>query len=279
MTNEIMANDKNNQLGMVQESRQLAEVKAKIFLAKQFPRDEVFSLQKILQECTRPKLAELATYSYQRGDTVVKGPSIRLAEVIARHWGNIESAVIELEQRNGESSVMTYAWDLETNYRDDKVFTVKHERGTKKGNYTLTDPRDIYEMVANNAARRKRSNILAVVPGYVVDEAIEACQKTLEATMSKGEDLETTKAKMLDAFKVFDERIDKAVLETKIGKEYDKFNVKDVVKMRNLYNAINDGFVKAAIAFEFEKEDLPTTEEDEQLEKLNQSLVDGATNE
>src|SRR5690554_970112 len=127
-------------------TRQMQEVKGMVFMAKQFPRDIDQSIQRILKACERKSLAEQAIYEYPRGGTKVSGPSIRLAEAIAQNWQNIDFGIVELEQQPGESSVMAYAWDLETNTRQTKIFTVPHVRATKKGNYRLTDPRDIYEM-------------------------------------------------------------------------------------------------------------------------------------
>ena len=130
-------------------SRQAQEVQAAMVIAKRFPRDEVDSFNRILTSCQRKSLAETATYEYPRGGTKVTGPSIRLAEAIAQNWGNIDFGITELEQSNGESQVMAYAWDLETNARQTKIFTVPHIRGTKKGNVPLTDPRDIYEIMSH----------------------------------------------------------------------------------------------------------------------------------
>ena len=141
-------------------SRQAQEVQGAMVIAKRFPRDEVESFNRIMQSCKRKSLAESAMYEYPRGGTKVSGPSIRLAEAMAQNWGNIDFGITELEQKNGESQVMAYAWDLETNTRQVKIFSVPHVRGTKKGNVPLTDPRDVYEMVANQGARRLRSCIL-----------------------------------------------------------------------------------------------------------------------
>ncbi|PWW19485.1 hypothetical protein DFO73_12055 [Cytobacillus oceanisediminis] len=65
---------------------------------------------------------------------------------------------------------MAYAWDLETNVRQEKVFTVKHSRKAKGSITKLDDPRDIYELVANNGARRLRSYILGIIPGDIVEQ-------------------------------------------------------------------------------------------------------------
>ncbi|GMA59703.1 hypothetical protein GCM10025859_59930 [Alicyclobacillus fastidiosus] len=130
-------------------SRQAQEVQAAMVIAKRFPRDQYQAFNRIMEACERRKLAEESTYEYSRGSSKVSGPSIRLAEVLAQCWGNVDYGIMELDQKNGESQVMAYAWDLETNTRQTKIFTVKHERHTKKGVTKLTDPRDIYETVAN----------------------------------------------------------------------------------------------------------------------------------
>ena len=98
-------------------SRQAQEVQAAMVIAKKFPRDEVESFNRIMRACQRKKLAEQSMYEFPRGTTKVTGPSIRLAEAAAQNWRNIDFGVIELEQKNGESQVMAYAWDLETNTR------------------------------------------------------------------------------------------------------------------------------------------------------------------
>ena len=251
MSNELTMNDnKTYNLGMSEvEARQVAEIRGKMVLARQFPRDPEASLNRILVECENIKLAESATYSFPRGDSEVKGPSIRLAEVIASYWGNFTCGVTELDQRSGESTVKSYAWDLESNYSDEKVFTVQHVRSTKKGNYQLTDPRDIYELVANQGARRKRACIFSVIPTYLVEAAVGKCNETLENSMNK-EDIGAVRTKMLSVFCALDEAITREVMEAKIGKPFDTFNTKDIVKLRNLYNAIKDGFVKVSAAFD-----------------------------
>lgn len=118
-------------------SRQAQEVQGAMVIAKRFPRDEVESFNRIMQSCKRKSLAESAMYEYPRGGTKVSGPSIRLAEAMAQNWGNIDFGITELEQKNGESQVMAYAWDLETNTRQVKIFSVPHVRGTKKGTCKL----------------------------------------------------------------------------------------------------------------------------------------------
>lgn len=273
--NEIMARQ-TSQVGEYQESKQLSEIKGKMFLARQFPRDPEQSLQNVLMECQRPKLAEAAQYEYPKGDSVVTGPSIRLVEVLARHWGNIDSGVAEIDTHSDHTVVKAYAWDLENNVSDEKIFTVQHVRTTKRGSYKLTDERDIYEMVANKAARRKRSCLLAVMPGWYVEAALDACNETLRNSVTNGKTIEEVREAVVTAFAEFGVSPDN--IAAKLSRPIDKLDPNDIVKLRHLYAAIKDGFVKAQDAFDLSAstpEDLPSEEEENALEALNRELTGG----
>ena len=221
-------------------SRQAQEVQAAMVVAKRFPRDERQSMDRILQACQRRSLAESAVYEYTRGGTTVTGPSIRLAECIAQAWGNMDFGFIELEQRNGESQVMAYAWDLETNTRQSKIFSVPHRRQTKNGSYPLTDPRDIYEMVANQAARRVRSCILAVIPGDVVEAALKQCDVTLRSGSNV-----PLPDRIQAMAKAFEEEygVTAEQLRAYIGKNVEAFTENDVVKLAKVYRSLKDGVI------------------------------------
>lgn len=228
-------------------SRQAQEVQAAMVVAKRFPRDYVGAYNRIMQACQRKGLAEKATYEYPRGGQKVTGPSIRLAEAMAQNWGNLDFGIIELEQKNGESKVMAYAWDLETNTRQTKVFSVPHIRGTKKGNVPLTDPRDIYEMVANQGARRLRACILGVIPGDVVEAAVEQCGKTLVQGESKP--VIDLVRDMAAIFKnEFSVPLD--AIEKYIGCKSEAFSMNDLIRLKRVYNSLKDGMAKREDYFE-----------------------------
>lgn len=230
-----------NVLAQSTSSREMEEVKGQIFMARQFPRNVFQSEQRILDACKRPSLAEVAMYQYPRGGTKVFGPSIRLAEVLAQNWGNLSFGVKELEQREGESIAMAYAWDLETNVRQEKTFTVKHSMKAKGSIKKLTDPRDIYEKVANDGARRVRSCILGVVPGDIVEKAIQQCEETLRGN-SKG----PLKDRISNALKTFKEqyRVTQEMVEERFGYNAESFTEYDYVELIKIYNSLKDGMSK-----------------------------------
>jgi hypothetical protein len=210
-------------------TRQAQEVQAAMAVAKRFPRDQIAAYQRIMTACKRKGLAKEAMYEYPRGGEKVTGPSIRLAEALAQNWGNVDFGIIELEQRDGESIVMSYCWDLETNTRQTKIFTVPHERHTRKGSYELTDPRDIYELVANQGARRLRACILGIIPGDVVDAAVDACEKTLANANGDAPLVDRIRA-MLQVFN--DEmNVTQQMIEGKLGHKVDTISERELIRL------------------------------------------------
>jgi len=217
--------------------REIAEVQAAMIIAKRFPRNQAKATDRIMVACQRPTLAEGALYTYARGGTDITGPSIRLAEAIAQQWGNLQFGIRELEQRLGESTVEAYAWDLETNTRQTKTFQVKHIRRTRaKGNYTLEDPRDIYEMVANQGARRLRACILGVIPGDIVEAAVNQCESTLKA---KADISPEAVKKMVDVFTPY--AVTKEMIEARIQRKIDSITPAQIISLRKVYNSLKDG--------------------------------------
>lgn len=272
--NENLMTQQRGQAAQFQETRELSEIKGKMYLARQFPRDPDWCKQNMLAECQRPELAQAAQYEYPKGDTVVKGPSIRLVEVLARHWGNLDFGVNEIEAQDGSTLIKAFAWDLESNVYDEKTFNVKHERSTKFGTKKLTDERDIYEMVANKGARRKRACLLSVLPGWYVDAAVAACDETLARSLTQGKSMEEVRAAAVAAFQEF--QITPEQITAKLGKDVDKLSQTDVVKLRHLYSAIKDGFVKPADAFGLTSAadaGLPSEDEGNTLAKVNERLA------
>ena len=254
--NEIM-NEQNKipQINVQTEmmiSRQAQEVQAAMVVAKRFPRDEFAAIEKIKRTCQRSTFAEQAIYSYPRSGKNITGPSIRLAEAIAQNWGNIDYGILELEQKDGASDMMAYAWDLETNTRVTKIFSVDHKRDTKKGSYKLTDGRDIYEATANFGARRMRACILGVIPGDVVDMALDECKSTI--AKGNGEPMQERIKKLLKAFK--DEfKVTKDQLEKYTGYNLAEFGEEEIFNLKGVYKSLRDGQGRISDFFEEEKQE------------------------
>lgn len=217
-------------------ARAIAEVQAALVVARMNPRDPVKAMDRILNACTRPSLAESAIYAYARGGTHITGPSIRLAEALAQGWGNIQYGIRELSQSHGVSTVQAFAWDVETNTRREIVFQVALKRDTRKGSYKLTDGRDIYELVANQGARRLRACILSVIPGDVVDAAVAQCSATQQVTIDVTPE---GVQKLVESFAALG--VSKIQIEKRIQRRIEAIQPAQVLQMRRIYKSIADG--------------------------------------
>ena len=248
MQGGVMAQmDKINQGTVaIEASRAIAEAQGKLVIAKRFPRDEVKAYAKAMEACQRPTMAAKAFYSFPRGGQTVEGPTIRFAEELARCWGNIDYGIKELSQDDGKSEMQAYAWDLETNAQSVQNFTNPHQREQGKKMVNLTSQRDIYENNANMATRRLRSRILAILPSWFVEDAIEECKKTL-AGRNDTPLIDRVK-KMVVAFAKIG--VTQEQIEKRLKKKTDTMNADDFVEYTGIYNAIKQGESKIAEWFE-----------------------------
>ncbi len=274
MLNLVETNDKELPTAQVfsmsvetEKTKAAAEIQGAIFMARQLPRNEVAAYKKIMQAAKRVALAEKATYCYPRGGSMVKGASIRAAETLAKYWGNIDFGIKELSQNlnTHTSEVMAYAWDLETNTRQTKTFTVQHLRTSKSSMTTLTDPRDIYEKVANDGARRLRACILGILPSDIVEDFVAECEKTLEGNNDKP--LADRIKDMLTKFEEFG--VTQEMIEKRVGTVASNFIAKNLVDLGGIYNSIKNNFAPVEKFF-----DVPTRA-DEQLKLANKKVAEG----
>jgi hypothetical protein len=242
----------------IESERAIAEAQGKLVIAKRFPRNQAVAYANIIDACRRPGLAEEACYSFPRGGEVVSGPAIRLAEMLAANWGNVDYGIRELSRKEGVSEMEAYCWDLETNTMSSQKFTVRHIRDRRGGNVALTDERDIYELTANMGARRLRARILAILPADLVQAAVDQCSKTL----ATGGDMpiQDRIRKMIVAFKSLG--IPSALIEKRLGHALDTTSGEELADLTKIHNSLRDNMSRVGDWFG----DGPKSQDDENLE-------------
>ncbi len=225
----------------VEQSRAVAEVQAAIFVARQFPRDPVAALDAMRDSCKQMALASRAFFEYPRAGATVSGPSVHLARELARIWGNFQYGIVELrrDDEHGQSEMLAFAWDVQTNTRNSNTFINPHKRDTRDGVKLLTDMRDIYESNANHGARRVREAILASLPPWFVEEAKALCMDTLEH--GGGTPLADRIADALKAFERFG--VTQARMEAKFERPLAEWRAADVAKLGVIYESLKQGTV------------------------------------
>lgn len=238
----------SNTLGVVASAGEVARVQAQLVYAASRPRDEQRAVDRMLTAFQRPSLASKALYQYARGGSDISGLSIRAAEAMAMAWGNMDFGLRELEQKQGESTVEAYAWDLETNVRRAVTFRVPHYRDTRQGRKRLEDSRDIYELVANQGARRVRACILAVLPRDIQEAVETQVAETMKATFEITP--ESLKA-WLEAFGRLG--VTKAMLEARIQRRFDSITPAQMMGLANIFNSIKDGIARVEDFFQVQE--------------------------
>jgi len=240
-----------NALAQVEQSRAVAEVQASIVLARANPRNEEMAQMKIMNACKRKSLAEQSAYSFKRGTSLIEGASIRLVEVIARYWGNLNFGFREVGRGEGYSEVEAFAHDLETNNRVTRQFQARHWRDTKSGGYAIKEERDKYELVANMAQRRVRACLVGIIPGDIVESARDACTATIQASIG---DTQAATEKIIKAFSGFD--VTPEMIESHLQRKLRSIVPADIVNLRRIYQSIKDGIAGVDEFFDKSASDL-----------------------
>jgi hypothetical protein len=226
----------------VDTSRAVREVEAALIVAASRPRNEQKAYESIMTSCSRPSLAEKGLFSFDRGGEAIEGETIKLAECMARAYGNLDFGWREVERFPGKSSVEAYCWDLQTNTKERITFDVAHFRDTKRGPKALTNERDIYEHIANHASRRVRKCIISLLPADIVEEAKRKCRETMVKHIGAA----SGTSKMDYAKKITDSFAELGVTHDMLRKylgieKVIAANEQQLAKLRGMYVALKEG--------------------------------------
>ena len=226
-------------------AREVAQVQGQIMMAKAYPRNMDEVLANVESACSRKTLAEHALYTYARGGTDISGPTIRLMEALASAYGNIKAGYEVVEADSEKSRIRAYAYDMQSNVLIERNFDVEHVRYANGQKKRLIDQRDIYEVIANNASRRVRACLQQIVPGDIVDYAVELTKKTLT------ENVDTSPAARNSLVKAFSEYgVTKVMLEAYIQRKMDAITADQIVKLRGVYASLRDGIATVTDFFD-----------------------------
>lgn len=256
----------------IEQQRAIAEVHGKIFIAKSFPRNLAAAHAELTSACQLPELAAVAFYNVPRAGGTVSGPSIRLAEEIARIYGHFDYGHRELSRDSEKSEVEVYAWDMQNNNFSRRQITVMHTIDKKvNGVMTtvkLTSQKDIDDKIANVASKQMRGRILALLPKWMVAGAIEMCKQTL---LGGGkEPIEARVRKMVAKFAVFGVTVQ--MLEDHLKHPLSNVTADELVDLIGVYNSLNEGGIKASEFFSAVKDEqeAPTSQT---IASLNQQAA------
>lgn len=166
----------------------------RIATARSFPRS-VSTFKRTATELLQQDVetARSAEYAKPVGGGKVTGPSVRLAELAAMCWTNLEVEIMEPIVGEKSVTVQAFAWDLEKNYRAPGIATtsILNRDGVRYAQHMIETT------CAATASKARRNAILAVIPRAYVTDLLEAAKKVASQNMPP---LEKVRADWLEWF-------------------------------------------------------------------------------
>lgn len=232
-----------------------SEVDIQVATAHRFPRD--------IEKCRANILALAAMddtiayncfYHLERKDkdgnkSVIEGPSIRLAEIIAASWKNLRIAARIIGNDGKTITAQGVCHDLETNV----AYSVETKRSilTSKG-YTYSQ--DMQVVVGNAAAAiALRNAICKVVPAVLINSCIKSIQqKALEHIKKNGVSSEWINC--LGYMQKYYKLTEKEILDYIGRKSSADVTAEDIQKLGGVCNAINEKTTTVEEVFKKPKE-------------------------
>lgn len=249
-------------------TREEAEIKAAYTMAIMRPRDFDLVRSRVLKACKRASFAANKSAYYRKPvgkdkqghQQYVQGAGIRLAEELARQYGNLRCQIIILRDDDEAVEYSVTVLDLETNTSWPQVTRVakKIERkkpregqeiiGQRKNSYGeivyIVRPTDeeLLMLANSHLSRALRNAIIRAVPNDLTEDAIEQIVETRQQEGGK----KTPEEKRKEIFDAFSERgIDPPEVEAYVQRQYRKKMVelteRELVELRAVYGALLTG--------------------------------------
>lgn len=166
----------------------------RIATARAFPR----SITQFKREATSlltedVETARAAEYAKPVGGGTVTGPSVRLAEIAALCWGNLEVELADPVVGDKSVTVTAYAYDLEKNSRQPGIAStsILKKDGSRYPQHMVDT------MVNATASKARRNAILAIIPRAFVNDLLATAKRVAEGSQ---EPFESRRRKTLDYF-------------------------------------------------------------------------------
>ncbi len=232
-----------------------AAIEARYVMALRRPRDLDGVRVRLLAECRRKGFADAAIYSKPVGGKLIEGPSVRFAEAAIRCMGNIlpETATIydDASKRIVRQSVtdlesnVTYIKDVviekvveRTSLKDGQVAISERTNSTGKRTYLVTATEDaLLNKEGALVSKAMRSSALRILPGDILDECMELCQKTISDQAAK--DPAGERKHLADGFARMG--VQPEALKAYLGHALDACTPAELVDLRKTYSTLKDG--------------------------------------
>lgn len=213
-----------------------AEIAQQVATAHQFPRSITKASRNINSLATLDEQAAAeCIYALPRGGKPIRGPSIRLAEIVAQQWGNnrVAACVIDVDRKEKVIVAEAVFHDLETNAAC--KITVRR-RATDKSGRLLND--DMLAVTGNAACSIARRNaILTGVPKAVWNRAYNAAEGVVKGDVKT---LAERRAKAISSFGTWGVKPEQIFAALGVAGE-DEITLEHIPTLVGMYGSIKNG--------------------------------------
>lgn len=212
------------------------EIDSQIATARQYPRSVKRAIDNILTLATLDEqTATECIYALPRGGKPIRGPSIRLADIVASQWGNCRdrAQVVNIDRVNKIITAEGAYHDLETNRGTNA--SVQRRISNREGKL-FND--DMIAVTGNAAcAIARRNAIFAGVPKGVWNKAVDACEAIIRGDAKTLVERRDTAIKALAHFGLSAEQVFKVMEVNGI----EDIGLDDLMTLRVIYAHLKSG--------------------------------------
>mgnify|MGYP001604259596 FL=1 len=202
-------------------------------------------------------------YSWPQAGERIEGPTIGLANSLAREWGNC-AATCELEETDEAFYITARFIDLESGFQMERVF--RQRKSAVAGKYDPERKLDIALQIG--CSKAIRNAIVNSVPRWLVERVIEKAKDALAKGIS-AEGLQAAADKCVAAFVGF--KVGEVMLVRKVGKPRAQWTNRDVAALCADHAALKSG--DANVVELFPPEEAPAPAGPVKLEEVMKAVA------
>ncbi|MBU8870639.1 MAG: hypothetical protein KOO60_07235 [Gemmatimonadales bacterium] len=227
-------------------------IQSEISTAKEYPRNLAEAEKAMQSYALTPERAPSMYYSIPRGQTMIEGPTVRLAEIAVTAFKNlaVETILPDVPFTATHAVATAMCRDLENNVAVKE--TVIRKITDKNGRRFNEDMVTITQRAAASIAYR--TVVLRVIPHWIIDPIWE---KAKQIAAGNAEHLPTTRAKALKEFAKLG--IDEPRVLAMLGvPTVDEITLANIATLKGAYNSLKEGHATAETIFPPVKSESPT---------------------
>lgn len=238
----------NNKAGdLIAQGKTLVETRTgyQTAVQVQYPRDLKDVQRRCLEEAAIA--GEACFYGWGSGKDRVEGPSIELAMILARNWGNCAVVTRDPLETPTAYILSTDIIDLQTGFTYCRPFR-QSKKWTVHGKMDEVRKDDVRFQIG--VSKSQRNSILRMIPGWLVDKAMERAKEGVRESIEKfiaNKGVEGARKRALDGLGKFGVKLEN--IEHKYGAKYQAWDVEILVLLAGDISALSKGIEAADVLF------------------------------